>query len=180
MPRIVDVEAERAAILEGSFQLFAEQGYGSVRMRQLATSLGMSIGKLYHYFPDKRSIAQALFAHVGGQDIAEGIRRLSEGDSRARKLEQLSLFLEERAPRLSATLMVALDHRRLEAEPDTTRDALRAYQAALIQQIGLDPADQDVLFSLMLGKLVRQVLDPEGVDEQAHRDFMASLGRSGG
>ncbi len=180
MPRIVDVEAERAHILEASFRLFAEQGYGSVRMRGLAKAVGVSIGKLYHYFPDKRAIAQSLFVHVGRQDIEEAVGRLSGSEDRAGKLRLLADFLEDRGARLASTLMVALDHRRLESEPDTTRDALRLYRAALTQQLGLDEADEDLLFSLLLGSLVRQVLDPEGLDAQVHRDFMESLGRSGG
>lgn len=86
MPKLVDVEQERTAILDRCLELFARQGYGLVRMRELADAVGVSTGKLYHYFPDKRSIADALLAHVGLADVAEAQRRISPGASRRERL----------------------------------------------------------------------------------------------
>jgi AcrR family transcriptional regulator len=41
--------------------LFAEIGYEATTMTAIAESSGSGIGTLYHYFPDKQSIAFALF-----------------------------------------------------------------------------------------------------------------------
>ena len=41
--------------------LFAEIGYEATTMTAIAERCGSGIGTLYHYFPDKQSIAFALF-----------------------------------------------------------------------------------------------------------------------
>lgn len=140
-------------------------------MRGVAKAAGVSIGKLYHYFPDKRSIAQQLFAHVGQQDIIESVQRLQAGQTRREKMGVLAEFVEERATRLSSTLMLALDHHRIEPSEHATRDALRLYRQALTEQLDLD---DEILFTVILGMLVRHVLDPEDLDLEKHREWFRS------
>lgn len=141
-------------------------------MRQLAKTAGVSVGKLYHYFPDKRAIADRLFAHVGGEMIREAVEMVSPGEGPRSRLGKLSDFLERRSGRLSASLMLALDHRRLHPDEHVTRDSLRAYRMALTEQIGVD---DEVLFSVLLGMMVRHQLDPEGMDLDAHRAWLDAL-----
>ena len=69
MPKIVDHDARRIEILEGCFSLFAEHGFASLSMRQLASSLKMTTGTLYHYFPSKKQIFEALFLLLQERDI---------------------------------------------------------------------------------------------------------------
>ena len=47
-------------ILEAAGELFAEQGYGHTSTNQLVAKLEMSVGALYRYFPNKRSILAEL------------------------------------------------------------------------------------------------------------------------
>ncbi|MCP4805026.1 MAG: helix-turn-helix transcriptional regulator [Proteobacteria bacterium] len=154
------------------FGVFSEQGFGSVRMRQLAKTAGISIGKLYHYFPDKRALADRLFVHVGGQMIADAVATISPGETARDRLGKLSDFVERQSSRLSATLMLALDHRRLHPDEHVTRDSLRAYRAALTENVGVD---DEILFSALLGMMVRHQLDPEDLDLEAHRAWLDSL-----
>jgi AcrR family transcriptional regulator len=51
MPKIVDHDQYRKELLSKCFDLFAEKGYGSITMRQIAEGLNVSTGTLYHYFP---------------------------------------------------------------------------------------------------------------------------------
>ena len=141
-------------------------------MRQLAKTAGVSVGKLYHYFPDKRAIADMLFAQVGGETIAEAVARIQTGDTPRSRLGKLAQYVEDRGERLSALLMLALDHRRLHPDEDATRMALRAYRAALTENVGVD---DEVLFSTLLGMMVRRRLDPEDLDMEAHRAWLESL-----
>jgi len=137
-------------------------------MRGLAKAAGVSIGKLYHYFPDKKSIAQQLFAHVGQQDIVEAVGRLAQGQSRAEKLDELAGFVRDRVPRLSSTLQLALDHHRIEPTENATRDALRLYRQALTEQLDMD---DELLFTVILGFCVRHALDPEDLDVDKHAEW---------
>jgi AcrR family transcriptional regulator len=69
MPKIVDHEGYRRQLLKGSFDLFAERGYAAITMRELAASLGVSTGTLYHYFPGKQAIFEALVDFLWEQDV---------------------------------------------------------------------------------------------------------------
>jgi AcrR family transcriptional regulator len=56
MPKVVDHDQYRRTLLQQSLDLFAENGYSSITMRQLAEGLGVSTGTLYHYFPNKENM----------------------------------------------------------------------------------------------------------------------------
>jgi AcrR family transcriptional regulator len=84
MPKIVDRAQYRKELLHRAFELFAQKGYGSVTMRQIAEWLGVSTGTLYHYFPNKEALFLQLVEEQTEQDIlnflteASGIETLSE------------------------------------------------------------------------------------------------------
>ena len=56
MPKVVDHQQYRKELLSKSFNLFAQKGYATITMRQIAQELGVSTGTLYHYFPSKESL----------------------------------------------------------------------------------------------------------------------------
>src|SRR6202046_401386 len=51
-----------AELLDASAALFAENGYETTTMTQIAKRAGASIGSLYQFFPSKEVLAEALFA----------------------------------------------------------------------------------------------------------------------
>ncbi|HXI47402.1 MAG TPA: TetR/AcrR family transcriptional regulator [Steroidobacteraceae bacterium] len=51
-----------AELLDAGAALFAENGYESTTMTQIAKRAGASIGSLYQFFPSKELLAEALFA----------------------------------------------------------------------------------------------------------------------
>ena len=69
MPKIVDHEAQRIAMLDGAFELFADNGYAATSMRSLATGLGVSTGTLYHYFASKDEIFENMVRRVAERDV---------------------------------------------------------------------------------------------------------------
>ena len=50
-------------ISEIALHLFAEQGYAAVSMRQIASKVGLQVGALYNYFPDKQTILSELLVN---------------------------------------------------------------------------------------------------------------------
>lgn len=70
MPKIVDHDRYRKELMHQCLALFAERGYGSITMRQIAQNLSVSTGTLYHYFPSKESIFMQLVQELCEQDIA--------------------------------------------------------------------------------------------------------------
>ena len=61
MPRR-DEKAERCRrqVLDAALQLFSHQGFGATSVREIADAAKVSIGALYHHFPDKETLFRAL------------------------------------------------------------------------------------------------------------------------
>jgi AcrR family transcriptional regulator len=66
-----------ANFLDAAAELFAEIGYEAATMTAIAERSGSGIGTLYHYFPDKQSMAFALLNQYA-QKIEEHWRPLME------------------------------------------------------------------------------------------------------
>lgn len=84
MPKVVDHDQYRKALLSQCFNLFAQKGYAAITMRQIAQELGVSTGTLYHYFPSKEVLFEQLIEELNQQDLlrfaaeVEGVEHLSE------------------------------------------------------------------------------------------------------
>ena len=50
----------RTQIQEAALRLFSHQGYRGTNMREIAQAAGLSLGNLYHHFPDKETIFRTL------------------------------------------------------------------------------------------------------------------------
>jgi AcrR family transcriptional regulator len=66
--------ARRSQILAAARRLFAENGYHSTSIRAVHRQVGVSDGLLYHYFPSKSELLQAVLdeavASIGRQHLA--------------------------------------------------------------------------------------------------------------
>ena len=76
MPKIVDRDRYREELLNKCFDLFADKGYGSVTMRQIAKELEVSTGTLYHYFPSKEALFEQLVEVMSQNDINQALKEL--------------------------------------------------------------------------------------------------------
>jgi AcrR family transcriptional regulator len=64
-PRSAGFESQRELILAAAAQLFAQRGYSSSTMTEVAAACGISKGTLYHYVRDKQDLlAQITSTHV--------------------------------------------------------------------------------------------------------------------
>jgi AcrR family transcriptional regulator len=60
MQREEKSERSRRAVLDAALSLFSHQGYRATTMREIADRARVSTGNVYHHFPDKDAIFQAL------------------------------------------------------------------------------------------------------------------------
>jgi AcrR family transcriptional regulator len=56
--------ATKEAILEAAVGVFLAQGFAAASMDQIRQAAGVSNGSLYHHFPTKAALADALYAHT--------------------------------------------------------------------------------------------------------------------
>ncbi|GAA3974068.1 TetR/AcrR family transcriptional regulator [Actinomadura viridis] len=92
---------QRAKILEHSGRLFSLRGIGATTIREIAESVGLNSGTLYHYFASKDDIASEIL--VGFlEDLSTEYERVSERDGTAREnileLVRTSLRVAARHP----------------------------------------------------------------------------------
>ncbi|HEX2086724.1 MAG TPA: TetR/AcrR family transcriptional regulator [Solirubrobacteraceae bacterium] len=73
----LNVDERRRQLLERATELFATHGYDELSMAKLAREAGISKPLLYHYFPSKRD----LFEAVLGQAAEEHLRRIATDEA---------------------------------------------------------------------------------------------------
>ena len=91
-----------ANFLDAAAELFAEIGYEAATMTAIAERSGSGIGTLYHYFPDKQSMALALLNQYAQtieahwKPLMEQTETLSHTAFAETFLERITEFLRER------------------------------------------------------------------------------------
>jgi AcrR family transcriptional regulator len=137
MPKVVDREQYRKQLLEQSFELFAEIGYGKITMRQLAQKLGISTGTLYHYFPSKEAMFLQLVEEQVQQDITNFLTQAESvpADIRSRVSAILD-FTKENRDYFSKQLIIWLDYFQQQAGgEDALKEDLSQRSVAIFEQL---------------------------------------------
>jgi len=179
VPRIVDHDAQRRQLLEGAFELFAERSYASVSMRQLASSLGVSTGTLYHYFQGKEDIFEQMLVWLSRRDVLRATADMTVDSGKAERVAVLFDFLGSNADYLSKLLSVALEFQRRRDDPEA-RELIRStaayYREALAEELGIeDPTLVSVVYSLLIGMIVHGALEPAAADRSAQQQLLVQL-----
>ncbi len=63
--RLPPPEDVRTHLLDAALRAFARHGYEGASVRDIAGEAGVAQGLLYHYFPSKQAVLQALFERSG-------------------------------------------------------------------------------------------------------------------
>jgi AcrR family transcriptional regulator len=91
-----------ANFLDAAAELFAEIGYEAATMTAIAERSGSGIGTLYHYFPDKQSMALALLNQYAQtieahwKPLMEQTKTLSHSAFAETFIERITEFVRER------------------------------------------------------------------------------------
>ena len=165
MPKIVDHNQKRLEIFDASFDVFAKQGYAALSMRQLAKSLGVTTGTLYHYFPSKTSLFYSLFHRLQEEDLLAASNEFSEASQPRERAKALGSYLRSRGPRLTKALQIALEYQRVqpqERSQEFLEQTILAYQGALKENLKLQNKESsELLLSLIFGMLIHASLAPQ-------------------
>lgn len=161
MPRIIDHDSRRRQILEDSLGLFSEEGYSGLGMRHLAKSLSVSTGTLYHYFPNKQSLFEAMLRHLAEDKVAEAMGQIEPTMNIDVRISIVQAFMESQADHIRQALWVAIDFRRNTGTAADTLilEVLNVYKQALATQLtDGDTERAEALLSYVIGVLVHSGL----------------------
>ena len=149
MPKVVDHDQYRKELLQGCMALFAERGYGSITMRQIAKGLSVSTGTLYHYFPSKESLFMQLMNELREQALSNFFAQAPrEGSIEARLQALMDFVLQD----------IQYHHQQLRLFVDFSRQSIKGSkeEARFLCQL------RDHAFHILTDYL--QVSDPRVVD----------------
>ena len=165
MPKVVDHDRYRKELLQGCLELFAERGYGSITMRQIAKGLGVSTGTLYHYFPSKEQIFMQLVQELCEQDISSFFAQAPEVGTLEERLQSVMDFVLKNAQFYHQQLLLWVDFFQQHQEDsqegaqflrqvwDRTRDMLMDYVKIS------DSAVADLIMVFIDGLIIQCIYD---------------------
>ena len=109
MPKIVDHEQYRQKLLSQCFDLFAQKGYASITMRQVAQELGVSTGTLYHYFSSKEALFEQLVEQITQQDLLSATVQLENLPTLTERIEALFSFVAQHEDYFNKQMLIWMD-----------------------------------------------------------------------
>jgi TetR/AcrR family transcriptional regulator, repressor for uid operon len=171
----VKQQAKRQQIVDAAIICFAKRGFHATSTAEICAEAGMSPGNLFHYFPSKDAIIQAI-AELDRQETTKALAQLDEAWNVVEGLQTLAgqLLLTATDPAYSAiSIEIAAEAMRnpavanlFAATDHTTRTQLVALLERGIERDHVDP-NLDVaqtaawLIALLEGGIGRAVLDPD-------------------
>jgi AcrR family transcriptional regulator len=179
MPKIVDHEQMRSTILEGCYRLFAENDYASVTMQSIARTLGVSTGTLYHYFPNKQAIFQALVDAVTSAEFDLATRKVTAAEDAKARLEAYIGFLKENEALIQTNLLIMASvyrHRDELLSGELLRYLGEQYREKIAAFISSDDPDLiQFVFSFFTGLIVQRMMFGEEVSFEAQTAYLKQV-----
>ncbi|MBM64667.1 MAG: hypothetical protein CMH55_00350 [Myxococcales bacterium] len=168
MPKVVDHEKQRAELLDGAFELFADRGYAALSMRDLARGLGVTTGTLYHYFKSKDVIFEAMVLRVVARDLSAATAQLSDDLTSRERLQLIFGWIVANQMDLRRVLLLVFDFQRHKGDDQASQhlvaQASASYRREFEAQVGLGPG----AWALVLGGLIQGLLEPD-LDDASDR-----------
>lgn len=109
MPKIVDHDKCRQEMLGKCFYFFGRKGYSNITLVDIANEIGVSKGKLYHYFPSKENVLNELIAWAAIENVNEYERRAGSVNSFQDRVDQIVFVLKESGEFYRNILLLAAD-----------------------------------------------------------------------
>jgi len=175
MPKVVNHDQRRTALVEATWRIIARHGIEGTTMRQIATEAGFANGALKPYFPTKDDLLSSAFGHV----FAQTSRRMQDATAGTTGLVALRAYCHEILPlddtRINEARIVIPFWQRALTDPAKASlhdgamlEWRRALQTCLTQareagEVHTVVADDDIvghLMTVVLGAQITALLTP--------------------
>lgn len=169
MPKIVDRDQYRKELLMKSFDLFAQKGYSSLTMRQLAQGLGVSTGTLYHYFPSKEALFVQLVEELEQQNVLKFLAEAGNPSTLPERIEMMFSFVAKNEDYILKQILLWIEFCQQQDWTDISiKQRLRQADEQTIQAIVgylhiKDRAVFDFVLNFLYGLFLRRLFADETV-----------------
>ncbi|MGF1489125.1 MAG: TetR/AcrR family transcriptional regulator [Prochloraceae cyanobacterium] len=176
MPKIVDHDRYRKELLMKSFDLFAEKGYGSASMRQIAQGIGVSTGTLYHYFPSKEVLFEQLIDEITQQDIIRATDEMDRLETIEEKIICLFDFLDREEDYFLKQIFLYVNFYQQQETIEVIKRSYQRCRDAFIESSGIkDPAIASLVLSLIDGILLQRAFDRDSISLKQQGELLARM-----
>lgn len=180
MPKIIDHDKYRNELLSKCFDIFAEKGYGTMTMRELAAKLKVSTGTLYHYWNSKEEIFEAFVLYLGERDRAVFFKVAGQPPNIEERLRTLLKFVKANEDYFLKQFFIGMDYYRHKGKELITNPVMRQsnklYRDGLAQFLGTD--DQEILtfiLSFISGTVIGRMYEGEQVSFESQGELLVDL-----
>jgi AcrR family transcriptional regulator len=171
MPKIVDHDQYRKELLSKCFDLFAQKGYGSITMRQIAQGMGVSTGTLYHYFPSKETLFEQLVEEISQQDVIAALAELEGTETLQESMLALGRYLVKNEDYFRKWTFIWVnfcqhqDSKQMLKHSSVFKRANKRYQQAACEFLGVqDEVLASFLLSFFNGVIMEKIWGNESID----------------
>lgn len=180
MPKIVNHEEYKKELLANSYEVFAKRGYSSLTMRDLAKSLNVSTGTLYHYFPSKLELFEQLVVLIAERDINTIASIVEESQSTEEKLDLIFEYLEQIESECQKQMLIMIDALRELGVEEAGKvsgfeRADNIYMKGMCELFNLDVDTSIFLGCAINGLLIERMINPTQVSIQAQKKFILQI-----
>lgn len=175
-PQQERAERRLAGFLEVAAKLFAEAGYDGLTMTEVAARSGSSIGALYNYFPDKRSLALTLAKlytqelELRWKPLLEKADKLSHSEFAHSFIDTFTGFVQE----LPAYLKLVAAPVRLRRDPATRRASRQTIAKAFLAKHPRLPQEQATLIANVTIQIVAGMMTLYAEDDSASKNAIVA------
>jgi len=180
MPKLVDHDVYRQELLTRAFSVFAETGYGSLSMKDLASELDISPGLLYRYFSGKEEMFLMMVRQFIQVLLGELAAEVTTESTLERKLEAIFSHLGRREGEYQHLFLALNDFIRLiglgefQNAPGMS-DRIRGYVALLQSTLALTSEQTLILLTYLQGVLLSGVFLPSRTPLREHQRILLQL-----
>lgn len=170
MPKIIDHDEYRKELVLKSAELFTRVGYAGLGMREIAKSLGISKSALYHYFPSKEALFQAVAEAAVQTDLAAFQPYMNIESNLAERLAAFSAYCADQEDWLIAQYLILMDYLRDKSLKEVRNDnvlqaATDDYIAFTAQFLELgDPGAGAGVMAFFTGLMMMRLFDGKKTD----------------
>jgi AcrR family transcriptional regulator len=181
MPKIVDHDQYRKELLFKSFDLFAQKGYSSITMRQLAQGLGVSTGTLYHYFPSKEALFLQLVDELDQQDLLNFWAEAGNLPTLPERIETMFKFIAKNEDNFCKQVLLWIEFYQQQDRAELKKhDIFQSSADRTIQAIAdylqiSDSAIADFVLNYLYGLLMRRLFEDEKVSYAEQGELLAKI-----